>query len=82
MPKLDARERAVRMHRIGHRSEVAEIAVVPEGREWIRMIIGALMYRTIFGAHDSPPALGLHRTHRHQGLRQRVAHARTMGYLI
>ena len=82
VPELDAGERPVRMHRLGHRGEIAEVAVIPKRGERVGMIIRAWMNRAVLGADNSPAALRFHCAHRDQRLRQRVAHARAMRHLI
>ena len=39
MPQFDARQRAVRMHLVGHECEVADIAIVPVRGERVRMVV-------------------------------------------
>ena len=58
MPQLDARQRAVLVHGIGHERVRAHVVVIPKRREGQRRIIGAWIDGDVAGAHDAPAAFG------------------------
>ena len=74
--KLNARERAVLVHRFRHVSEVDDVALVPHPCAPVGLIVGFRVHGGVFDAHRAPAALRLHGAKR--GLRSRPVGARAV----
>ena len=80
--QLDAGQRPMRLHRLGHAGQSGDVAVVPqvlfdEGGDF-----GGRVNFGLFGKDDAPAALGLGAPHFDHRRRVAVAAAVAMGHLI
>ena len=80
--ELDAGERAVLVHRIGHEGEVLEVVVVPQLGRDVRRLVRVEAHRRVLGADGRPAAFCLHAPMCR--LRSRLARAepRAVGHLV
>ena len=81
-PKLDAGQRAVRVHRLGRQRVGLDVAIVPKARVGKRQIVGGRTDRAVLGADHAPAALRLHAAKRRQHARPEPAEPGAMGHLI
>ena len=80
--ELDARERSVLVHRVGHEAQPRHVRVVPQPALDVGRQVGGRVDLDLLGAHHAPAALGLDAAHRGQRRGTHVAEAVAVRHLV